>query len=246
MNLRCGAEKISSYDGHRPRKLLIPTVRRTKRKQMKLKASIAALILVSAGTTVNTYARRCGGDLTYFLRNTKGEIIDEQKIDLRYVQNSGTYSPKDLITYPTGQVLGSVYLGRDTIDQTVIDPEKRSEPTEWVKILRVGTACGKSLIEIELEHENQIMVIRFLNIPAETNFCVDSIPFQAGTFEMDFKRDMSLKYQKLNREGLRSKAGTNFLRGTAQTGLLVSAENWIRTPDQKRRKGKLAKLNVEP
>jgi hypothetical protein len=210
-----------------------------------LKASIAALILLLAGTTVNTYAQRCGGDVTYFLRNTKGEIIDEEKIDFRYVQNSGAYYPKDLITYPTGQVLGSVYLARDVIDQTGIDPEKRSERTEWIKILRVDTGCGKSLIEVELEHENQIMVLRFLNLPAETNFCIDSIPFQAGTFEMDFKRDMSLKYQKLNREGLRSKAGTNFLRGTARVGLLVSAENWIRTTDQKRRKGKLAKLNVE-
>ncbi len=210
-----------------------------------LKASIAALILVLGGTTVKTYAQRCGGDLTYFLRNTKGEIIDEEKIDLRYVQNSGAYYPKDLITFTGGQVLGSVYLGRYGIDQTVINPEKRSERTDWVKILRFTTACGKSLIEIELEHENQIMLIRFLNIPAETNFFVDSIPFQAGTFEMDFKSDMSLKHQKLNREGLRSKVGNNFLRSTAEFGLLVSAENWIRTTAQKRRKGKLAKLNVE-
>lgn len=62
---------------------------------------------------------------------------------------------------------------------------------------------------------------------------------------MDFKSDMSLKHQKLNREGLKSKDGNNFLRGAAQFGLLVSAENWIRTTGQKRRKGKLAKLNVE-
>ena len=220
--------------------------RPTLRKQMKLilKASLAALILVLAGTTVNTYAQRCGGDLTYFLRNTKGELIDEEKIDLRYVQNFGAYYPKDLITHPTYQVLGSVYLVREVIDETRINPEKRSERTEWVKILRVSTGCGKSLIEVELEHENQMMVIRFLNIPAETNFCVDSIPFQAGTFEMDFKSDMRLKYQKLNREGLTSKAGNNFLRGTARTGLLVAAENWIRTTDQKLRKGKLAKLDV--
>lgn len=214
---------------------------------MKLipKACIAALILVFGGTTINIYAQRCGGDLTYFLRNTKGEIVDEEKIDLRYVQNSGAYYSKDLITYTGGQVLGSIYLGRYAIDPTVINPEKRSDRADWVKILRFETHCGKSLIEIELEHENQIMLLRFLNIPAETNFSVDSIPFQEGTFEMDFKSDMSLKHQKLNREGLKSKDGNIFLRGTAQFGFLVSAENWIRTTDQKRRKGKLAKLNVE-
>jgi hypothetical protein len=217
------------------------------RKQMKLilNAFIAALILVLGGTTVKTYAQRCGGDLTYVLRNTKGEIIDEEKIDLKYVQNSGAYYPKDLITYDGGQVLGSVYLGRHPIDENVINPEKQSDRSDWVKILRFTTACGKSLIEIELEHESQTMLIRFLNIPAETNFFVDSIPFQEGTFEMDFKRDMSLKYQKLNREGLRTKGGKYFLRGTAQYGSLVSAENWIRTTDQKRRQGKLAKLNVD-
>lgn len=200
---------------------------------MKLTFSIAAFIVMLSAIPVTSYAQRCGGDLTYFPRNIKGEIMDEEKIDLTYVQNSKAYFPKDLITHDGGQTLGSVYLGR----------EKQND--DWVKILRFSTGCGVAFIEIELEHEDQSMLIRFLNIPAEMNFFVDSIPFQRGTYEMDFKSDMSFKFQKLNRDGLTSKAGNNFLRGAAQIGHVVSAENWIRSADQKRRTGKLAKPVVE-
>jgi hypothetical protein len=65
-------------------------------------------------------------------------------------------------------------------------------------------------------------------MPPETNFFLDSLPFQEGTFEIDFKSDMYLKSMKLNREGLRGKEGQYFQRGTARHGFLVAAENWTK------------------
>ena len=59
-------------------------------------------------------------------------------------------------------------------------------------------------------------------------FFLDSLPFQEGTFEIDFKSDMYLKSVKLNREGLRGKEGKYFHRGTAKFGHLVAAENWTK------------------
>ena len=187
---------------------------------------IAAPILLLGSTTNVAYAQRCGGDLVYFLRNTKGQIIQEEKVDLRYVQNSGSFYARDLITGNGYQVLGAVYLVRRPIDETVITPDER---TERVKALAFRTFCGLSFVEIQLEHEHQTMVLRFHNLPAETNFFMDSLPFQEGTFEIDFKSDMSLKNQKLNHEGIKTKGGKYFLRSAARMGFLVSADNWIKT-----------------
>ena len=193
-----------------------------------LKASIiVALILILGGTTVQTYAQRCNGDFVYFLRNQKGDLIDDkEKVDLkrqRYPTSEG------LVTHVGEQMFGPVHLVKHPIDETVVTP---NENTEWVKVLRIKTRCGLSFAEVELEHENQKMVLRFLNSPAETNFFLDSLPFQEGTFEIDFKSDMYLKSQKLNRDGIRHKEGKYFQRGTARIGLLVAADNWTNTTIQ--------------
>ena len=207
-----------------------------------LKTSMAALILVLGGTTVETYAQRCGGDLTYFLRNTKGEIIEGEKIELKLVRQSRleghpfTFYPQDSITYNGDRFLGPGHLVRYPIEETLTKQVQPSERTEWVKVFRIKTGCGLPFIEAAFEYENQMMVIRFHNIPAETNFFVDSVPFQQGTFEIDFKSEMSLKNQKLNREGIKSKEGKYVLRGSADFGYLVSAENWIKLTAYKRRK----------
>ena len=174
-----------------------------------LKASTsAALILILGGTAAQTYAQRCGGDFVYVLRNQKGELIDDkEKVDAR-------------------QMSEMVHLVKFPIDEKVVSPD---EHAEWVKVLRIQTQCGRRFAEAELEYENQKMVLRFLNMPPETNFFLDSLPFQEGTFEIDFKSDMYLKNQKLNRDGLRHTGGKYFQRGTAKTGLLVAAENWTKT-----------------
>lgn len=184
-------------------------------------SSTAALILMLGGNAVNAYAQRCASDLTYLLRNKKGEIIDEEKIGLRDQRQTPPGSPAHVPRPPT--------------DAKVITLIRPDEHTDSVTVLRFETLCGLRLAEVELQHENQTMVLRFHNIPGDTDFFVDSVAFQEGTFEIDFQNDRRLKNQKLNRDGVRSKEGKYLLRGTAQRGYLVSAENWVKAYGRKPR-----------
>lgn len=187
-------------------------------------STIAALLLILAGTTSQTYAQRCGGDFVYFVRNQKGDLIDDkEKLIMRH-QKYSTAS-REMVTKVEDQMFTPVHLVKHPIDEKVVTPD---EHTEWVKVLRIQTQCGREFAEVELEYEDQKMVLRFHNMPPETNFFLDSLPFQEGTFEIDFKSDMYLKSMKLNREGLRHKEGKYFQRGTARHGFLVAAENWTK------------------
>ena len=185
---------------------------------------IAALILIFGGNSGQTYAQRCGGDFRYFLRDEKGALVAGETIHLKYLRENRTAG--DSVTPAEDRVLSYSHMVRYPVAGNVIQPDAS---TQWVRVLWAETRCGVRLIEAALEHENKIMVLRFHNLPAETNFFIDSLPFQEGTFEIDFKSDMGLKYQKLNREGLRSKEGEYFLRSTAKFGFIVSADNWIKT-----------------
>lgn len=185
---------------------------------------IAALLLILGAMPVQTYAQRCAGSFVYFVRNQKGDLIDDkEKLEMKYQRYNS--SPEGMVAKVGDQMFGLVHLVKHPIDENKITPDER---TEWVKVLRIQTGCGQPFGEVELEYENQKMVLRFLNMPPETNFLLDSLPFQEGTLVIDFKGDSSLKNQKLNRDGLRHKEGKYYQRGTARIGLLVSAENWIR------------------
>ena len=192
-----------------------------------LKASTIALLILG-GTTVQTYAQRCNGDLVYFVRNQKGDLIDHKEtLLLKYRRYDPT--AEALVTKVGEEMFSPISLVRRSLDEKVITPGERAE---WVKVLTIETDCGRRFAEVALEYENRKMVLRFLNMPPETNFLVDSLPFEEGTFEIDFKSDMYLKNQKLNREGLRHKDGSYYQRGAAQIGLLVAAENWTKTTAQ--------------
>ena len=190
-----------------------------------LKAStVAALLLIFGGTTVQIYAQRCGGDFVYWVRDQNGDLIaDKEKLEMKYQRPHPTTG--EPVTKVGEELFGPVHLVKHPIEENVVTPDER---TEWVKVLRIQTQCGLRFAEVGLEYANQKMVLRFLNMPPETNFFLDSLPFQEGTFEIDFKSDMYLKSVKLNREGLRGKEGKHFQRGTARHGLLVAAENWTK------------------
>ena len=185
---------------------------------------MVALIFLLGGSTA-TYAQRCGGDLRYILRDGKGEMIDTEKISVRY------------ITYGVGRIGSNPndLIGRQVLDESMPESGVEVESARSIKILYLKSGCGLRLVEVELEHENRVMALRFHNIPAETNFLVDSVPFRRGTYEIDFKGDMSLKSVKLNRDGLRGKEGKYFLHSSAKAGYLVSADNWIKARTKKPR-----------
>jgi len=172
-------------------------------------AFLVSLILVIGGCSEQIYAQRCGGDVSYIVRDGSGAI--------NALNGPGTVRLKFIRINPS-----------NNSTEPVSESGKKNSAgdTDPVKIVRVKTGCGLALAEVGLEIEGRVMLLRFYNLPGETNFYVDSLPFQEGTFEIDFKRQMGLGNQELNREGLRDTDGRLFLRGTAHAGYLVSANNW--------------------
>lgn len=163
--------------------------------------SIVALILLLGGCSEQIYAQRCGGWVHYIVRDESGAISDPEKAGFKVVR----------------------------IGKTEYGTKASVSGIESIKTVFIQTHCGVSLAEVRLQIESRVMLLRFHNLPAETNFFVDSLPFQEGTFEIDFKDDMSLGSQEFNRAGLKDKDGKLLLHGIAQSGYLVSAKNWKRT-----------------
>lgn len=167
-------------------------------------ALIVGLTLLLFGCSQQIYAQRCGGWMQYIVRDENGMIQDPQKTLLKSVRVGTTESE-------TKDSVG----GSDSL-KTVI----------------INTGCGLSLAEVRLQIESRVMLLRFHNLPAETNFFVDSLSFQEGTFEIDFEGDRKLGSLELNRTGLKDKEGKILLSATAEAGFLVSANNWKRTSAQ--------------
>lgn len=171
----------------------------------------ALVFLMSLGSG-QIYAQRCAGWVRYIVRDENGRITDPETAGLKFVR------------------IGSHEYG---IKASVAGIESESVARiDLIKTVGFETYCGLRLVEVMLQIERREMLLRFHNLPADTNFYVDSLPFQEGTFEIDFKRDIRLEGQELNREGLRDKDGNLLFRGTARAGYLVSANNWKRTTNQ--------------
>lgn len=167
---------------------------------------LSSLILVSGVCSERAYAQRCGGDIGYIIRNEKGEIIDTEKIELKYIK---------------------IFLGAGRID-THYGFNKFVRDEYSIKVFAFMTGCGLKLVEVALEYEGKTMLLQFHNSPMELNFFVDSVPFHQGTYVIDFKSDMALKSQTLNRRGLMNNEGLYVLRSSARLGHLVSAKSWRR------------------
>ena len=149
---------------------------------------IAALMLILSGGLEQTFAQRCAGHLRYIIRNERGEIIDIEKVELKYIRRFMNDAPSPL---PNNE--GPRYEGG----------------YDSVQPLDVKTECGLNLAEVALKYEGHTMLLRFHNIPPELAFFVDSVPFREGTYEIDFKSRYAenLRGVRLNRAGLRSKGG---------------------------------------
>ena len=162
-----------------------------------LRSSLILAVMLFMGMSSETYAQRCGGWVRYIVRDKGGAITDPESAGLKFVRVNGTDYLKDNIA-----------------------------GVESIKGVGFQTHCGKRLVEVMLQIESRVMLLRFHNLPPEIDFFVDSLPFQEGTFEIDFKREMRLTGQELNREGLRDKDGNLLLGGTARSGYLVAASSW--------------------
>jgi hypothetical protein len=132
---------------------------------------------------------------------------------------------------------GVHYIVRDE-SGLISDPKKmgfdfvRNKTTEYggvdsVRTVWFPTLCGLRLFEVRLEIEGRVMLLQFHNIPMDLDLIVDSLPFQEGTYQIDFKDDRTLEGLELNRKGL-TKGGNLLLSGR----VVVSGNNWKRTITQ--------------
>ena len=176
-----------------------------------LRASfIAALMLILSGCLERTSAQKCAGDISYVIRNGQGEIIDAEKVELKYLRRF-------------------TMRGRESFLGFKAPTYAREHDS--LKMLKFQTRCGLDLAEVKLKYEGHNMLLRFHNIPQEMNFVVDSVPFGEGTYEINFKNRWAetIEGVTLNREGLRSNGEKSLLGSIAEAGLLVSSENWRKT-----------------
>lgn len=152
---------------------------------------LGALVLLLSALSAHVYAQRCAGHLLLVLRDKEGTIMDTQNVRLRYLKNGPSIYEDDQISLQSAQLI------RYKFEERMGGPDKPSDRSDSIKVLRIFTGCGIKLVEAALEYDNQHMLLRFRNVPAELDFFVDSVPFRRGTYEIDFSDDMKLKGNKL-------------------------------------------------
>lgn len=91
---------------------------------------IAAVILILGGCLEQTSAQRCSGEISYTVRNQQGEIIDAEKVGLKYLRRfvqkwresfAGFRAPTYAMDYDS------------------------------IKMLKFQTRCGLDLAEVKLK-----------------------------------------------------------------------------------------------
>ncbi|MEQ1763434.1 MAG: hypothetical protein ABL984_09850 [Pyrinomonadaceae bacterium] len=150
-------------------------------------------------------AQYCGGRLQYLVRGNSGEVIDA--LDVKIVRSAIT-RPGEASTPVTTRVRGTTLGKLSTTQQEKITKNRhlmyyldatlaptegdlkyaKPDNTETVNVSTFGIAmgCGSPLAELSLEYNGKTMNLRFRNI-VEFDGYIDSVPFQAGTFEADIQ-----------------------------------------------------------
>jgi hypothetical protein len=120
--------------------------------------------------------QRCGGTLDYLIRDEKGKLLSADQIRAE-VAESGRSIVFPNLSRPS-YLLSSVHYAPNT--EYSIEELERAP-----KSLQFKTGCMTRLNKVALLYRNQVMILAFMNVPAEANFYVDSLPFQAGGFEIE-------------------------------------------------------------
>jgi hypothetical protein len=130
----------------------------------------------STGLASVAYPQRCGGTLDYLIRDEKGKLLsaDQVRAGLAEIERGILYPNISRPSY----LLSSVRYAPNT--------EYPMEELERApKSLQFKTGCKTRLKSVALTYRNQVMILVFRNVPVEANFYVDSLPFQAGMFEIE-------------------------------------------------------------
>ncbi len=144
-------------------------------------ACVATLLILSVGANAQICA---GSHLTYIVRDDQGKAIDASQTDLHFDTSteSGT-------TYSTWRV-----TGKEFVRQSVQVPEAISKLNGTLTALGTSGMCiFKQPVKLHLTWKGKAMNLTFL-VPKlsqydSRDFLVDSLPFNAGDYEIELAAD---------------------------------------------------------
>ena len=131
---------------------------------------ILTVFLVITGFQISAAGQRCGGTVTYVVRDKNDRIIDASKVEV--IKNEPAHAAS--IQPPGGAGM--------------LIPGKASQKSDNVERMPVSifavVDCNLPLLELSLKHDGDVMNLRFVTF-LDVGWVIDSLPFQPGTFEID-------------------------------------------------------------
>jgi hypothetical protein len=196
------------------------------------------LVIFAAHLSVS--GQYCGGMLEYVVRDQKNLIIDAKSVEIFkhtfpadgfYLMPPSSGAIKD---YELRKTRGEKGVPASQLSKADLESEKSYRKPRNIESLHLSTiairmGCGLQLVELSLKYDGDLMKLRFVNV-REMDAVLDSVPFQSGTFEIDFDRVYNgypTDKSNFNLEGLRS-GDEFFLPWHARGNALIDSKNWRR------------------
>lgn len=194
----------------------------------------AALTAAPALPSPRAAPQRCAGSIDYFLRDEKGEFIPASRVKI--VSETVVSTPGVVKEYGArdGIITVNPYRSTRAFEPPPGRPARggQSEVGEGPETLHLFTACGWHLLVVKLEYGGAAMTLRFKNIPPDSNFYVDSLPFQEGEFVIDFRPEGEAEgaFRRLAGVELMSaeEKGKDVYLKELSESIVVSAKAWRR------------------
>jgi hypothetical protein len=161
--------------------IVVPARDTVEAKLRVVRVAVAPPLAVSHRRLWGTNVfQRCAGSVDYLIRDNKGEIVSASKITITVLPIKGYEDwGYGRHSYRSTHAFDIKSHSRGSNPRGEMDSEPES--------LVFGTGCSRPLISVKLEYRKATMVLHFKNVPRESNFYVDSPPFQEGEFEIDLK-----------------------------------------------------------
>lgn len=198
-------------------------------KQLGLR--IIGLLFFVLGSQVAADAQYCGGTLEYVVRDKNDRVMEASALEI--LENK----PSAALAYVRKPSRANVeaYENRKLKKRNAAAEDHANRKPSNIEGMHVSTfairmGCGLPLLELTLKHEGEVMKLRFLNI-SEMDSALDSLPFQSGTFEIDFAKVYAgypTDKSNFNMKGLES-GGEIFLPWHAKGSALIDSKNWRKT-----------------
>jgi hypothetical protein len=191
---------------------------------------IVALVLITTVFQIPASAQYCGGTLQYVVRDKEDRVMDAANVEV--IENGPRPAAFASIRPPSGANIAA-YEQQKLRGKMKADPQDHSgrKPGNiegmHVSTFQIRMGCGLPLLELSLKLDGDVMNLRFVNI-SEMDSILDSLPFQSGTFEIDFSNvydGYPTDKSAFNTTGLKS-GDEIFLPWHAKGHALIHSKNW--------------------